>query len=112
MVPRRLRRRVSRSLSGLKSLILSSAESQASLYASRLRGYRSSAFRAAVIVAHSRPVAPFRFQFRKFRIWQAAFIGIFLAVERPDMRRRNVETQRFGSFDVYNRLKFGRRLHR
>jgi len=32
-------------------------------------------------------VAPFRFQFRKFRIWPAALIGIFLAVDRPDMRR-------------------------
>jgi len=38
-------------------------------------------------------MAPFRFQFRKFRIWPAAFIGIFLAVDRPDMRRIFIEVR-------------------
>jgi hypothetical protein len=38
-------------------------------------------------------VAPFRFQFRKFRICPAAFIGIFFAVDRPDVRRIFIEVR-------------------
>src|SRR5258708_34545048 len=37
----------------------------------------------------------FRFQFRKLRIWPAAFIGIFPAVDRPDMRRIFIEVRSF-----------------
>jgi hypothetical protein len=69
-----------------------------------------------VIVAHSRPVAPFRFQFRKLRIWPAAFIGKFLAVDRPDMWRicievRSSDPKLFAGGSIHFH-EFSRELHR
>src|SRR6266700_7838030 len=43
------------------------------------------------MVVRSRPVGPVRFQSRALRTSQAAFIGIFFAVDRPDMRRIFIE---------------------
>jgi hypothetical protein len=44
-----------------------------------------------MIVAHSQPVAPVLCQSRELRLRPAAFIGIFFAVDRRNMRRILVE---------------------
>jgi hypothetical protein len=55
------------------------------------RPCRFCAFRHAVIVVHSQPVAPVLCQSGELRLRPAAFIGIFLAVDRCNMRRIPVE---------------------